>query len=77
MTTAEIPILLLIGATIIFGFYFGRNMKYLKLPSIIGYMLLGVLLGPSLLNIFNDQMQQDLSFITEIALGFVALSIGV
>ncbi|MCD6205854.1 MAG: cation:proton antiporter [Candidatus Marinimicrobia bacterium] len=76
MTTAEIPILLLIGATIIFGFYFGRNMKYLKLPSIIGYMLLGVLLGPSLLNIFNDQIQQDLSFITEIALGFVALSIG-
>ncbi len=76
MSEIHIPVLLLIGLTIVFGFYFGRNMKYLRLPSIIGYMLFGVLLGPSLLHIFHDQMQQNLSFITEIALGFVALSIG-
>ncbi len=70
------PIILLIGLTIIFGFYFGRNMKFIKLPSIIGYMLLGVILGPSILNIMSDGLQEQLSFITEIALGFVAFSIG-
>jgi len=76
MNRADLPILLLIGLTIILGYYFGRNMKFIKLPSIIGYMLFGVLLGPSLLHIFHDELQRDLSFITEIALGFVALSIG-
>jgi len=72
----EMPILLLIGLTVIFGFYFGRNIKYLKLPSIIGYMVLGVILGPSFLNLFNDGIQDQLAFIPDIALGFVALSIG-
>ena len=72
----EMPILLLIGLTVIFGFYFGRNMRFIRLPSIIGYMLFGVILGPSFLNLMNSNLQEQLSFITEIALGFVALSIG-
>lgn len=72
----EMPILLLIGLTVIFGFYFGRNVKIVKLPSIIGYMFLGVILGPSFLNLLNDGIQDKLAFIPDIALGFVALSIG-
>lgn len=72
----EMPVLLILGFTIIVGFYFGRNIKHLKLPSIIGFMLFGVLLGPSFLNLVSDQLQEKLSFITNIALGFVALSIG-
>ena len=72
----NLPVLLLVGAIIIIGFYFGRNMKHIRLPSIIGFMIFGVILGPSLINILNDTTQQSLSFITEIALGFVALSIG-
>ena len=72
----EMPMLMLLGLTIIVGFYFGRNMKYARLPSIIGFMLFGVILGPSLLNLLHADVQAELSFITEIALGFVALSIG-
>ncbi len=72
----HLPILLIIGCTILFAFYFGRQMKYIRMPSILGFMVLGALLGPSLLNIFDLATQDSLSFITEIALGFVALSIG-
>jgi len=72
----EIPVLLLIGAIILIGFYLGRNMKYVKLPSIIGYMLLGVIAGPSLFDFINEGVTHNLSFISNIALGFVALSIG-
>ncbi|MBN2790554.1 MAG: cation:proton antiporter [Candidatus Delongbacteria bacterium] len=72
----SIPILLILGTVIIVGFYIGNNMKYMKLPSLIGYMIFGVLLGPSLFDIMHDDIQQDLSFITDIALSFVALSIG-
>jgi Kef-type K+ transport system membrane component KefB len=72
----SIPILLILGTVIVVGFYIGNNMKYMKLPSLIGYMIFGVLLGPSLFDIMHDDIQQDLSFITDIALSFVALSIG-
>jgi len=73
---SQMPILLLLGVVIIIGYYFGRNMRFVKLPSIIGFMLFGVLMGPSLLNIFTDELVDKLNFIPDIALGFVALSIG-
>jgi Kef-type K+ transport system membrane component KefB len=71
-----LPILIVVGGIILSGFYFGKSTKIFKLPSIIGYMILGLILGPSFFDIINHEMQQKLSFITEIALGFVALSIG-
>ena len=75
-TTFSLPLLLILGGIIIISFYVGRTMKYIKLPSIIGFMVFGVILGPSFLNLLSDHVQENLSFITEIALSFVALSIG-
>ncbi len=74
--TLFMPILMLLGGMIILSFYFGRSMKLFKLPSIIGFMIFGVLLGPSLFDLLSESVQLDLSFLTEIALSFVALSIG-
>ena len=68
--------LLLLGIVVIAGFYFGRMARVARLPSLIGFMVLGVLLGPSLLGYFDDANLTTLSFLTEIALGFVAFSIG-
>jgi len=70
------PILLTVGVLTLLAFYTGRTMKYLRLPSIIGFMIMGALLGPSVLNLLSEDVQGQLSFITNIALGFVALSIG-
>ena len=72
----HISVLTLIGLAAIVGFYTGRGARKIKLPSIIGYMLLGVIFGPSVLNFFNESSLEHLSFITQIALGFVAFSIG-
>jgi Kef-type K+ transport system membrane component KefB len=72
----QVPILILTGVISVIGLYAGKTMKFVKLPSIIGFMIVGVLLGPSLFNVLNEQVQEQLSFITEIALGFVALTIG-
>jgi len=71
-----LPTLTVIGLIAIVSFYFGKLSKTIRLPLIIGYMILGVLIGPSFLNLFSTTIQNQLSFITEIALGFVALSIG-
>ncbi len=72
----SLPILALIGIIAILSFYFGKLTKAIRLPLIIGYMFFGVLIGPSFLGIFSQSIQSQLSFITEIALGFVALTIG-
>ncbi|MCF7740580.1 MAG: cation:proton antiporter, partial [Candidatus Marinimicrobia bacterium] len=69
---SNVSALLIIGLITILGYYFGKNIKNIKLPSIIGYMLLGVLIGPSLFGIIDDAAQANLGFITEISLGFVA-----
>ena len=73
---AGLPMLLLIGTMAIVGLFVGKLAGLAKLPSIIGFMLVGVLLGPSLLNLLDSSVQADLGFLSDIALGFVALSIG-
>ncbi|MDH4239542.1 MAG: cation:proton antiporter [Phycisphaerae bacterium] len=68
--------LTLLGAAMIVAFYAGKAVRFAKLPSLIGYMIVGVILGPSVLHLFDDSSMERLSFITQIALGFVAFSIG-
>jgi Kef-type K+ transport system membrane component KefB len=69
--------LTLIGLTVVAAFYMGHLAKKIKLPSLIGYMILGVILGRSGLDYFNIDLVEELGFINEIALGFVAFSIGI
>ena len=71
-----LPLLLSVGMLTILGFFFGKTMRFIRLPSIIGFMIIGVILGPSLVNVLDETAQRHLSFITEICLGFVAFSIG-
>lgn len=72
----HLPLLLILGFLAFAGLFAGKSMKYIRLPSIIGYMVIGVLFGPSLLGILNHETMAKLSFLPEIALSFVALSIG-
>jgi Kef-type K+ transport system membrane component KefB len=70
----------LVGVMLIACFYAGKLIKKTSLPSLIGYMLVGALFGPSFkkfgLEFFTESVQDSLSFITQMALGFVAFSIG-
>ncbi len=72
----SLPTLLVVGGSILASFYSGKWIKRLRLPSLIGFMLVGVALGPSLFNFLNEPLQNTLSFITQTALSFVAISIG-
>ncbi|MBN2552377.1 MAG: cation:proton antiporter [Spirochaetales bacterium] len=74
--TLPLPLLLVVGLITLAGFYLGRAMRFVRLPSVIGFMLVGVLLGPSVLNLISETLKGSLDFITNIALGFVAISIG-
>ena len=72
----DLSALTLLGIATIVGFYMGHAARWIKLPSLIGYMVLGVVIGPSLLHLLSESTLEPLSFITEISLGFVAFSIG-
>jgi Kef-type K+ transport system membrane component KefB len=72
----SMPVLLLLGAATLLALFAGKGIRFLKLPSLLGFMFIGVILGPSLFGAFDDPLLEDLTFLTRIALGFVALSIG-
>ncbi len=74
--TTEFTLLALVGASVVTGLFFGKAAKKAGLPSIIGYMVLGTLAGVSVLGIFHHAHLRELAFVTDIALGFVAFSIG-
>ena len=69
-------VLTLLGLAVIVGFYVGHAARKTRLPSLIGYMLLGIIAGESGLGLFDGQLLERLAFISEITLAFVAFSIG-
>ncbi|MEA3428255.1 MAG: cation:proton antiporter, partial [Thermodesulfobacteriota bacterium] len=61
---------------LIIGFIFGRLINMVKLPRVTGYIIAGIIFGPSLLNIFSEKYLTQLDFIPQLALGIIALVIG-
>jgi len=55
--------------------------KYLveksNIPSVTGYVIVGVLLGGSILKVFKQPVLEEFAIISDIALGIIAFSIGV
>lgn len=65
-----------VALLLISGILFGRLVKKIKLPNVTGYLIAGLLLGPSVLNIISADMVENFNLISDIALGFIAFSIG-
>ena len=59
------------------GLLMTRVMKPLHLPNVTGYLIAGLLVGPYVLNIFHHCDTSASSVLTNVALGFIAFSIGV
>ncbi len=69
-------ILFYAGIIIATGLLFGKIAKFLHLPNVTGYLVGGLLIGPSILNIVKDNALPSLEIISTVALGFIAFSIG-
>ncbi|MDP8239713.1 MAG: cation:proton antiporter [Candidatus Hatepunaea meridiana] len=66
-------LLLLIGLTLLLGQVGARLLRLIKIPQVVGYILMGVLLGKSVL----DWIQPEtLTAVTSIALGLIGYTIG-
>ncbi len=58
------------------GFLMTRITKKLKLPNVTAYIIVGIIIGPFCLNMVDDGVRVGMSFITDIALAFIAFSVG-
>ena len=84
-----LPIYAYIAIVLIVGVLSTRLMKVLKLPNVTGYILTGILVGPFVLGFFFNGLTyenikdsivnsyvQKISWVSTVALGFIAFSIG-
>ena len=68
--------LLSLGVLILAGYLFGRLCQLLRLPTITGYIVAGLLLSHSVSGIIERHTVESLTPFTEVALSFIALTIG-
>ena len=65
-----------VGALLLAGFAGGKIAARVRLPTISGYIVAGLLLGPSVLNVVPDHIVETLAPVPHIALGLIAITIG-
>ena len=72
----ELNILLYLSIALILALLSSKLMKLAKLPNVTGYLIVGLLAGPYVLNLIPLDTVDSLDIIPEAALGFIAFSIG-
>lgn len=75
-TSGLYHILLSLGLVVIIGFFAGRLFEKIKIPHITGYLVSGIVIGPSVLGLVSHDSVVGLEIITNVALGFIAFGIG-
>lgn len=69
-------ILLSLSVILLAGFLLTRITKLAKLPNVTGYIVAGIIIGPYVLNLIPHEMVGNMGFISDIALAFIAFSVG-
>ena len=72
----ESDIIFEVALMLLAGLIFGRLAKFIKLPNVTGYLIAGLVLGPVLANLIPISMVEGFNVISDIALSFIAFSIG-
>ena len=70
------PIILSVALMLFFGFALTRVTKRLRLPNVTAYIAAGILLGPYALDLVPDAVVSGMSFLSDIALAFIAFGVG-
>ena len=72
----EPNILAVIGLIIAVSFLGSKLFQRFGVPQVVGFIVIGVILGPSVLNLVPLELSSELIFISEIALGLIGFDIG-
>lgn len=72
----SLNILFYVGVLLIIGLLGGIIIKRVKLPAVTGYLVAGLVFGPYVSNFVPLEAIETLKFLSNVALGFIAFSIG-
>ena len=68
--------LIIIGMIITITFLGSKIFQRFGSPQVVGFIVMGVILGPSFLNIVPLELSESLSFVSEVALGLIGFDMG-
>ena len=74
--SAVAPVILSVALMLFFGFALTRITKRLRLPNVTAYIAAGILLGPYAFDLVPDSVVSGMSFLSDIALAFIAFGVG-
>lgn len=61
---------------LLLGYLGGRLARLVKMPMVAGYVIAGLLVGPSVLHIIPEQLNTEFNLVKVVGLGIIALMIG-
>lgn len=65
-----------LGFVLLAAYTLGEITGHFRLPKITGYILTGLLFGPSVINLFSAGVVEDIQLINSLAIGLIALTAG-
>jgi len=66
-----------IAILLLIGYFGGRLARRIRLPEVTGYILMGILIGPSCLRLIPQPiLEKELDPVVDVTLGIIAFSIG-
>ncbi len=68
--------ILVIALALIFGVLGARLFKIIKIPQVVGYIIIGLVLGVSVTNILNKTLVSEFAPLNYIALGIIGFLVG-
>lgn len=68
--------LLSAGLILLLGFVGARLLKLVRLPSVTAFLIVGILIGPQLLNLVTIEIFTASEFFSNLVLGLIAFSLG-
>jgi len=68
--------LILVGVAVFFGTITGKIFQRFKIPQVVGYILIGLLIGKSFLHLFEDPAIEGMMPLVNFTLGIIGLIIG-
>ena len=72
----DINVILDIGLILLAAVVAASLINYIRLPRITSYIIMGVLIGPSLLNLISPELLEHSNLFTSVALSFIAFDLG-
>ena len=72
----ELDFLAIVGLIILGSFFVGHVFRRLGIPQVVGFIVAGTVLGPSVLGVVPQELNDNLIFVTELALGLIGFEMG-